>query len=293
MTKKLIVNADDLGMSEGINRGILEAHLAGIVTSTTALMTMPAARAGIELVQRQAPGLGLGLHLNLTYGRPLLSARQVPSLVRSSGRFVSLPRGLGLRHHWRHRDIEAELNAQFERFVEVAGCLPDHLDSHQLIGSLSAECREVMLELSETHGLPVRRGGRSLFGRFERQFAARGGLQRTMATALFKRYPQERHAHIFDRTPPSPDHFEFDFYARNATPDRLLRILEALPAGVTELVCHPGYAGGDGDGYRYRERELVALTDARVKHKIAEAGIDLTTFAVLATPADEAGEVSG
>jgi chitin disaccharide deacetylase len=279
--KKLIVNADDLGMSEGINRGILEAHVEGIVTSTTAMMTASAATAGIKLVQQQAPALGLGLHFNLTYGRPLLKAKEVPSLVRSDGSFVSATRGLSFQHHWRSHDIKAELKAQFERFTNVAGCLPDHLDSHHLIDSLSAECREAMLDLADTYNLPVRQGGRSLYRQFEKKLAGWGKVQKAIAPLLFRRYPFKRHAHIFDRMPRSPDHFDFSFHDAQATTAQLHFILDALPDGVTELVCHPGYSSGAADGYLYRELELAALKDDGVKARIAELEIVLVTFASL------------
>ena len=69
--KRLIVNADDFGRSPGINRGILEAHLRGIVTSTTVMVNCPAAALGLERALAEAPDLGIGLHITLTAGRPL------------------------------------------------------------------------------------------------------------------------------------------------------------------------------------------------------------------------------
>jgi len=69
--KKLIVNADDFGRSPGINRGILDAHLNGIVTSTTVMINYPDAAPGLEQALLKAPDLGIGLHLNLTSGRPV------------------------------------------------------------------------------------------------------------------------------------------------------------------------------------------------------------------------------
>jgi predicted glycoside hydrolase/deacetylase ChbG (UPF0249 family) len=281
MQKQLIVNADDLGMSKGTNRGILEAHLEGIVSSSTAIVNSSASKAGIKLVQAEAPSLGLGLHFNLTYGQPLLSAKDVPSLVRSNGEFVSLARGLSLYHHWRPGDIRAEFLAQFERFTDYAGCLPDHLDSHQLICSLSAESREAILDIADMHDLPVRQGGRYLYSRFEEQFASWGSLQKTIAPSLFKRYPLKRHSHIFDRNLPSPDHFDYSFHNIRATVPQLHYILETLPEGVTELVCHPGYNDVEADAYAYRELELASLKDPRAKDLLEEKNILLGTFALL------------
>lgn len=157
----------------------------------------------------------------------------------------------------------------------------EHLDSHQLIGSLSPVCREAKLDLADEYGLPVRQGGRSLFGQFERDFANWGAVAKTVAPTLFRQYPLQRHAHIFDRTPLSPDYFEYGFHGDKATLGNLLLILETLPGGVIELVCHPGYADAGADGYGKREVELAVLTDGRVREKLLDLGITLTTFAVL------------
>lgn len=281
MQTYLIINADDLGMSEGVNRGILRAHLQGVVTSTSVLVTAGAARTGIRMMQREAPRLGLGLHLNLSFGAPVLPARQVPSLVRRDGSFHSVTWGLGLAQHWRKKDVQAEFGAQLERFRTYAGTLPDHLDSHQLIGSLSPVCREAMLDLADHYDLPVRQGGRELFGQFERDFASWGALNKSLAPSLFRRYPFKRDAHIYARSSLSPEHFEYGFHGENVTLESLFRILDALPGGSVELVCHPGYAGPGTDSYAQRERELEVLTDERVKQRIAEKGMVLTTFAVL------------
>ena len=145
--KRLIVNADDLGLSPGVNRGILEAHLRGVVSSSTLMVNMPSALSGAALVRAEAPRLGLGLHLNLSHGRPLLPPEEVPSLVRADGRFVSVSRGLASARCWHPKEVRAELEAQLARFGELTGGLPDHLDSHQLVGSFSSVCREVMLDL--------------------------------------------------------------------------------------------------------------------------------------------------
>ena len=278
--KRLIVNADDLGLSPGVNRGILEAHRRGIVTSTTAMMNMPAVEAGMRLAQA-APGLGLGLHFNLSYGKPLMNPLKVPSLVRGDGQFVSLSRGLASSRRWQSDEVRAELSAQFERFVALAGTLPDHFDSHQMVGSLSAVCREVMLDLAQAHDLPMRQGGRAAFQVMEREVARHNVIAKALAPTLFKGWPWRRYDHIYDRWVLEPDHFEVRFLGRGATVETLLRILDELPAGVTELVCHPGYLDEGVDAYRGRETELAALTDPRVLAQVEVAGLELITFAAL------------
>ena len=277
MSKFLIVNADDLGLSSGVDRGILEAHEHGIVTSTTALANLPGAAAGIALVQRRAPTLGLGLHLNLTFGRPLLPPEEVPSLVGADGRFVGVTRGFFSTRRWHVAQVRLELEAQLERFVELAGSLPDHLDSHQLVGSLSPVCRAVMLDLADAHQLPVRRGG--LPGlRVEREPSLGGPNGRAFAASLFKTWSSGTFMGVYARVSLEPDALEVRFFDRGATPETLLRILSALPVGVTELVCHPGYLDVPADAYRGRETELRALTDPRMRRKVEACGIRLVTF---------------
>ena len=290
-TKRLIVNADDLGLSPGVNRGILEAHLRGVVSSSTLMVNMPSAPAGAALVRAEAPRLGLGLHLNLSHGRPLLPPEEVPSLVRADGRFVSVSRGLASARCWRPDEVRAELAAQLARFTELAGELPDHLDSHQLVGSFSSVCREAMLDLSDAHRLPVRRGGRAAFRGLERE-AARRLLVSGWAPPFLRPFPWRRFDHIYDRTPPQTDHFEMGFFGPQATVETLLRIVQELPEGVTELVCHPGYLDAGADGYGWREAELAALTDPRVSGALEAAGVLLTTFGALArAPEAAAGKV--
>ncbi len=280
MSKFLIVNADDLGLSSGVDRGIVEAHERGIVTSTTALVNLPGAAAGLDLVRRRAPALGLGLHLNLTFGRPLLPVEQVPSLVGTDGRFVGVTRGFFSSRHWHLAQVRAELEAQLARFVELTGGLPDHLDSHQLVGSLSPVCRAVMLDLADAHRLPVRRGG--LPGlRVEREPSLGGPNGRALAASLFKSWSTGTFMGVYARVSLEPDALEVRFFDRGATPETLLRILGALPDGVTELVCHPGYLDVPADAYRGRETELRALTDPRVRRKVEERGIRLVTFGEL------------
>lgn len=284
MTRTLIVNADDLGMSDGINRGILEAHGSGIVTSATVMTNMPAARRGIESALHEAPDLGLGLHINVTQGRPVLPPQKVPSLVRADGTFLSVPQGVALADRWSVHDIEAEVTAQFERFVAYAGRLPDHLDAHQLVSTVSVPCRAVLLSVAARYDLPLRRGRTTWFGPFERLFRERSARPKMLGPVLDGLPRPWRQRPMGERTPRCTDGLELGFYGRGATIERLLRILDGLPVGVTELVCHPGRSDFENDVYGYREAELAVLTDPRVVARIVEAKIELASFADLTAP---------
>lgn len=122
MAKYLIMNADDLGYSEPVNTGIMEAHSFGTVTSSSLMANMPAFQQAVGWALR-TPSLGVSLHFNLTCGTAIAPPECVPSLAGGDGSFS------GQRHAWKEAEIEVELNYQFNKLV-TAGIMPTHLDSH-------------------------------------------------------------------------------------------------------------------------------------------------------------------
>ena len=129
--KLLIVNADDFGLNDAANAGIIDSHLAGSVTSTTLMVNAPATERAAMLAQ-QHPALGIGLHLNLTWGRPLSPPKDVSALVDGAGLFLPrerLARRL-LLGRVPARQIQCELNAQAVRLAQL-GIHATHVDSHQ------------------------------------------------------------------------------------------------------------------------------------------------------------------
>ena len=148
MTRRLIVNADDYGITRGVSEGILAAHRHGIVTSTTVLVTGDIAP---DLVARAREcGLGLGVHVNLTLGSPLTRGR---SLVDAGGRFVRDPRRAAAAAD--ATEVRAEVEAQLDRFGKLFKRAPTHLDSHHHVG-LYAPVRDVVLDVARARGLAVR-----------------------------------------------------------------------------------------------------------------------------------------
>lgn len=244
--RRLIVNADDFGLTPGVSAGILAAHRHGIVTSTTALMNRPVpARLRDELLDS---GMGIGLHVNLTLGKPLTRA---PSLVDGDGVFVRDARHAAARAST--ADVRAEVGAQVEAFERVFGRPPTHLDTHHHVG-LYAPVREVVLEVALALRLPVRS-----------QDVASRCTARTAGLA-------------------TPDHF-FGESGPGAywTTARTLAHLRRLPAGVSEFMTHPGYCDEALAYSRYgrpRETELVGL-GASARAAAAALGIELCDFRAL------------
>jgi chitin disaccharide deacetylase len=247
VTRRLIVNADDFGVTRGVSEGILTAHRHGIVTSTTVLVTSSIDR---DLLARlRDSGLGVGLHVNLTLGRPLTSGA---SLVDASGGFVRDARRAAARA--KAADVDAELRAQIERFADLMLRPPTHLDTHHHVGLLSP-VRESVLAAARRLGVPVR----------SQDPAARA---RARSAGLA-----------------TPDHFYGesgpDAYWSLA---RTLAHLRALPAGVSEFMTHPGWFDGDLAYSRYarqREVEMIGLGTPSARGAVAALGIRLCHFGQL------------
>jgi hypothetical protein len=272
MTVRLIVNADDYGHTAGVSRGIREAHRCGIVTSTTAMMNMPDVENALKESAQTCPRLGVGVHLVLTTGKPLLPASEVGTLVNAAGEF---PGEEGLAAQITSIDLEQvrrEWTAQVEKFVAAAGRAPDHLDSHHHAHYFSPGVCRVFLELAQKYHcavrFPTREVGLEMLGGFSPEYAQECDAQNQ---ELMHNYAI-----------PSPDHFFKTFYDETCTLDYLLDALAGLPEGTTEMMCHPGYADAEliaGSSYAtQRENELSLLIHEQVRKTIAEHRIELISY---------------
>lgn len=248
--RRLIVNADDFGLTAGVSRGILAAHRGGIVTSATVLVNLPVHE---ELDAEAADsGLGLGLHFNLTWGAPLSPTGTVSSLVDGAGLFSRDLAALGERA--RPDEVRREAEAQIEAFRVRFGRLPTHLDSHHHAHRLSRVLDSVV-DVVAAAGLPLR----------SQDAGIREALRR--------------------RAVATPDHFiGGDGADPYWTAERLLHDLASLPLGLTELMCHPGHFDETLAYSRYgrqREVELAALCHAEARATLDRLDIELGHFAGL------------
>jgi chitin disaccharide deacetylase len=136
MDKRIIINADDFGVSSGVNQAVAQAHTSGVLTSTTIMANMPAAEAAVKLA-KQMPGLGVGVHLNLFEGKPLSKDGSINCLLNTDGDFALSPSKLSLLSICRRKirnAIRTELAAQIQWVIDN-GLKPTHLDSHKHIHS--------------------------------------------------------------------------------------------------------------------------------------------------------------
>lgn len=265
--KRLIINSDDYGRTPDISRGIRESHLQGVVTSTTCMMNIPTTAADIAAALQETPQLGMGVHLVLTMGRPLVKRDVGSSLTDDQGNFFKYAPLLERVASLKIEEVKEEWRAQIEAFVRAAGRKPTHLDSHHHSSYFSAELFRAMLELATEYDCAIR---------FPFGDEVSRELEETNrhVPALMEKF-HLRH----------PDRFVVDFYDEGATYEDLLTIINNLPDGTSEIMCHPGHVdsafANESVYNRQRERELQILTDPSTKEAIQANGIELITFAEL------------
>ncbi len=149
--KDLLVNADDLGWTDGVNRGIAEGHRRGLVTSTSLLANGRAFAGGVAVAESNRE-LGVGVHLNLSDGPPTAAAESVKSLLNSAGELEGGPENLLLKiakRSLRCEEVEHEWDAQISKIC-TAGIQPTHLDGHKHVHMLPG-LFEVALKLAKKH----------------------------------------------------------------------------------------------------------------------------------------------
>jgi len=271
---RLIVNADDLGSGPLRDCGILEAFQRGIVSSASLLANGP----GFALAVHEALtcGLPVGVHLNLSEGRPLLGA--IRGLTDAAGNFPGKAalRSMLLAGNCDRLAIRRELLAQIER-VRAAGITPDHLDTHQhclLFPALTGLIAEVAV-LSGIRALrlpqPAESAGSDPAGAM--------GTEMTLYRRLAPAARQILHsAGLW-----TPQGLWGMPLLNRLDAATLAATLAAIPEGTWELMTHPGYPNPlDPFGGPQRASELAALTDPASGRLVAARGISLTSFGVCA-----------
>ena len=271
MIKRLIVNADDYGHTAGVSAGIRQAHLQGIVTSTTVMMNRPDAVNGIKLAQKECPRLGMGVHLVITSGSPLLPAERASGLVNDAGQFRKLPDLMAHLDEINLDEVEAEWRAQIQAFIKAAECAPDHLDSHHHSSYFTPALFELMLKLGGELGCHLR----VPFGLEETVF--QNGEESPFMAELKKN--NFGYAQVFCD----------QFYDEGVTLENLLsilhRIVEDRQHDTFEIMCHPALV--DDELRRisiYNERrgaELELLQHPEIISFIKENNIHLIRFSDL------------
>lgn len=266
------MTADDFGLSPAVNRGIIEAHKAGCVTSASLLANAPGFRDALTRLV-DAPSLQVGLHLNLTVASPVAPRHEVETLFdRRTGAFYSLPRLVrrtlaGLVHPGH---VAVECAAQLDR-LRAAGITVAHLDSHHHVHVLP-RVWEAVLATARHAGIRAVRVPIEPFGNPFRIGAAFKQLCIRSAWRVAAAADAGTDVRVA--------HFRgMNLQGTREFLTRLLALLDRLPAGVTELMVHPGYVDDDvpqlDSMAAQRELELLALCSPSLAARLARGDITL------------------
>jgi hopanoid biosynthesis associated protein HpnK len=283
--RRLIVAADDFGMSAGVNAGIIRAHRDGILTDAS-LMVNGQAFAEATALAHANPGLSVGLHLMLVQGRCAAPPDSIPLLADRDGVFGNAPVWAGMRFFFLpgvRAQLRREIEAQLDKFLST-GLPLSHVDGHLTI-HMHPVVVDILIDVCQRYGIrAVRLPRESLTAalRYDRRHLLRK-LFEAMSFHALSRWarPRLRRAGLCH-----PDRMFGLHQTGNVSEHYLLSVLEALPPGVNEIYCHPAVL--DDEARRWRppdyasEEELAALTSARVRGAIDRAGIELVTYHQLA-----------
>lgn len=239
MKRVLIVNADDCNLTPGVTHAILDCHDRGILTSTTFMANLPVRKETVRALLKRK-NLGVGVHLNITFGKPLSKPARIKSLLGPDGLFRTNLKSVGAplvgarSKNGREQapplpsaqEVALEYQAQINRFTEMFGRKPTHLDTHHQVHDHPFFLK-VLCRIAEKNGLPVRRSV---------------SFRRSATT---EKSPGSEISHPlrgFEMTRVRTT----DFFFGNLSPagywtrEPLVAILQNLPEGVSELMCHPG-----------------------------------------------------
>lgn len=247
---QLIINADDLGLTPGCNRGIVRAITEGIVTETTLMVNTNYTEDAIKKLGEYGINR-VGLHLNLTFGEPLVKASEVPSLVDANGRFNrKIAKAVTAM---KPVEVKRELSAQVEKFLST-GLGLTHLDSHHHAHTYP-EIIDIAIDLARQLGVPLRQGGEKV-----RQKIINAGVATT-------------------------EYISLDFYEQGVHMSNLKQIINTYPQGTLEIMSHPAEIDQvlyDISSYNaWREKELAILTSQEIRDFIADNGVRLVGFDAL------------
>jgi hopanoid biosynthesis associated protein HpnK len=278
---RLIVNADDFGLSESVNDAVLEAHDRGILTSCSLMVAEPAATAAVHAA-RERPGLAVGLHLTAVCGRAVLSPAEISRLVDSTGRFSDNPVWAGLRYAFSlaaQQELERELRAQFERFADFG--LPfSHVDGH-LHMHMHPFLFDRLLALAAEFGCRRVRIPQDDWWAYRREEPLRAWAQAPLAAVFALLVRRARRQAGQSGRFVWANHVHGLFRTDRMDEAALMSVLGRLSPGTHELYSHPDAGGRGAPG----GTELAALLSPAVRRVVEERQIRLVTYQELETAA--------
>lgn len=288
--RRLIINADDFGLTPGVNRAILEAHRRGVVTSST-LMANSTAFDDAASMAKSAHALSVGCHVGLVDGKPVLSPMSVPSLLMG-GQANQFPRGISgfamraLRGKFREDEIAAEALAQMRK-LQSAGIAVTHFDTHKHTHMFPSVLRPLLRAAKESRIRAVRNPFAPMQALASAHLLRRPKLwMRSSQMRMLQGFAARFQSEVADaglRT----THGSLGVLVTGVLDETLFEaIVGSIPEGTWEFVCHPGYNDGDLDRVNTRlrssrESELRVLTSPTARSLLQRRGIELISYSEL------------
>jgi chitin disaccharide deacetylase len=267
--RRLIVNADDFGLSRSVNEAVVRAHCEGILTTASLMVNEAGFDEAVKLA-KQYPKLGAGLHLTLLQGRSTLPRGKIPGLVNARGAFPDSPVGVGLHYFFRRNlreQLRSEIHAQFEKF-HATGLPLDHVNGHLHL-HLHPVVFRILMEDADKLGIRRLRLTRDCFSRSWKMSRGHWFYRISHAT-IYEWLSNRAREPLCQR---GIRHAQITFgLLQNSQVDEeyILKLLTELPAGDSELYSHPSL-----DKFKH---EFDALVSPRVKEVVRRIGIELIRY---------------
>jgi len=272
----LVVNADDFGLTKGVNRGIIKSFKEGVVTSASLLSVGRYFDNAVELAKVNS-GLDIGIHLCLTEERPVLKKEDIPSLVDKDGCFLKSRWNFIFRYSLGkidYAEVEKEFDAQMRKILEKGLCIT-HIDSHGHIHMLPGVLA-VVIKLAKKYNIKIIRypGEKISFYNIKwHRYIKFCFLDLLCFLAKFN--PEYRD---FIRT----DYFFGFMNSGQLYTWDIKKTLSVFKRGIAELICHPGEYDEEYKLYKHWnydwQGELRALTSGDIRKIIEESNIELISF---------------
>jgi hopanoid biosynthesis associated protein HpnK len=283
--RRLILNADDFGITRGVNRAILESHRTGVLTSATLMANAGAWSEAVQLAQEN-PKLGVGCHVVLVDGAPVTDPARLATLVTGSGEFsrsigVLARRTLFGRIH--PNEVEFEATAQFQK-LQKAGVTLTHFDSHKH-AHLFPALLEPMLRAARACGIrAVRNPFEPLHPLTTEFLRKRPGLWKRFVQAKLLRELQPAFRRLVARAGLRTTSGTIGIIVTGELDEQVLeQLITGMPEGTWELVCHPGYDDEELHAirtrlWRSREIERQALMSPETRRMLEQKGVELISY---------------
>jgi hopanoid biosynthesis associated protein HpnK len=287
--KELILNADDFGLTRGVNEGIIRAYSDGVLTSATLMANGPAFDHAVDCA-RANPKLGVGCHLVLVGGVSVAPPAEISSLVEMNGRLPSSLGEFAAKVTWgaiRPKDIERELHAQIGK-IRAAGIEPTHLDTHKHTHAHPRVMQALAKVAAEAGITRVRKPAEYLSDSWRMMCGEFGASPKQLAAVAAVRLLSANFSSIAKKHGlRSPDTFLGVAATGRLGAEALCHLIDAIGEGRTEIMLHPGVCDEDlaRTGSRLqseREVELGGLLAPQVRRAIDHHRIRLITYRELA-----------